>query len=178
MTTTFTRRLGRACKRFGPGRLPGADGRVLGAGYALASTALLVAALFVVPSFLLAVLDIAVGFSTAYLAFGVVAVPLVTVSGFCSGLLVWRFLPDESPLYGGIGGLVATGLTYVVSTILLLVVVLLVAYGDWYFSVAGAVATTLLIAAFGTLLTVWVALPVGAAGGYLYESVRADHTAP
>jgi hypothetical protein len=58
----LVRRLGRTCERFGPGRLPGADQRVLGAGYALAATALSSGVLLVVLRVLLAGFGVVAGY--------------------------------------------------------------------------------------------------------------------
>jgi hypothetical protein len=172
---TLARRLGRVYERFGLGRLPGADGRVVGAGYALAATALLVGVLLVVISSLLAVIGVTGGLSLAELRFVVAALPFVTVSAFCSGVAAWRFLPAESPRYGAIGGFVATCLTYVVSTVFLFPVVLLVGQEGSSLSVSTAAGYTLLIAVFGTIFTGWLTLPAGVAAGYVYESVRVQH---
>lgn len=116
MLNTVVRRLRPLCERFGLGRLPGADNRVVGAGYALAATAFLIGVLPVVTSFLLAVLGVADGLSVAELRFVLAALPFVTLSAFWSGVAVWRDLPDRSPRYGAIGGVAATCLTYLVST--------------------------------------------------------------
>lgn len=175
MNDTLARRLGRACERVGSGRLPGADRRVLGAGYALAATALLAGVLLVVVWVLLAVLGVVGRVSVPELRFVVAGLPFVTVSAFCSAIAVWRVLPDDSPRYGAVGGFAATCLTYLLSTVLLFFVVLLLGDDGSYFFFPGPVGVTLLVAVFGTLLTVWLALPVGVVAGYVYESVHVQH---
>jgi uncharacterized BrkB/YihY/UPF0761 family membrane protein len=175
---TLVRRLGRTCERFGPGRLPGADGRVVGAGYAFAATALLAGVLLVVTWVLLAVLDVIGRVSLADLRFVVAALPFVTVSAFCAAVAVWRVLPDESPRYGAIGGFAATCLSYLVSTVFLYLVVLVLEYSTSYSYAWGHVETTLLVAFLGTAFTAWLTLPAGVAAGYVYESVRIHQRTP
>ena len=172
MNDTLVRRLDRFCERVGLGRLPGADSRILGAGYVLAATALSVGVLFVVISSALTVLVADAAPSVAELRFVLAALPFVAVSAFCAAVAVWRVLPDGSPRYGALGGVAATCLTYLLSTVFLFPVVLLVGDGTLSLSVSAAGVYTLLVALYGTILTVWLTLPAGAAAGYLHESVR------
>jgi hypothetical protein len=172
---TFVRRLGRACERFGLGRLLGAGRRVPGAGYAFAATALLVGVLLFVTEVLLGVVGVLGRVSLSELLFVVGVLPFVTVSAFCSAVAVWRVLPDDSPRYGAVGGFVATCLAYLLSTVFLFPVVLLLGGDGPFLYVSGPVALTLLLAVFGTLSSAWLTLPAGAAVGYVYESVRVHH---
>ena len=48
MSTTAVETVGAFCKRYGPGRLPGANRPAVGAGYAVATAALAAAVAFIV----------------------------------------------------------------------------------------------------------------------------------
>lgn len=163
--------LGAACKQYGSGRLPGADRRTLGAAYAMASAALVACISFLVVSVVGVLLGASESLPSMYLLFGTGALPLVVGCAFLAGYATWRYLP-ETAAYGAFGGAIATILTSLLSTVVLFPVVLVVSYGDYYYSLPGTVGVTLLFGLFGTLLTVWVTIPIGAVSGYLYERVR------
>lgn len=169
-------RLGDACHRYGPGRLPGADRRTLGAGYACASTATVAVLAFVLlmVSFLLVNPDSATGFF-AFLALG--AFPVVVPAAFLSGVAAWRLLPDWLPAFGAVAGLVATVTTYCLLTVALVPILAfgtpaLTGLGPVTGPAAGLVGGALVVGAFAFLFTCWITIPVGAAGGYVYERVR------
>ncbi|GAB3422738.1 hypothetical protein GCM10027435_27770 [Haloparvum alkalitolerans] len=175
MSGSAVEKLGVACHRYGPGRLPGARRRCLGTGYACASTAVLATTAFVhlmVP-FLLVNPDSAALF---WAVFGLLLLPVVVPAAFVSGVATWRLLPDWLPAYGAVAGLVSAVATYCLVTVAL---VPILAYGNPLLTgiestpnlpvLAGSAAVVGIVA---FLLTFWVAVPAGVAGGYVYEGAR------
>mgnify|MGYP006280993493 CR=1 FL=1 len=171
MNPSVVDRLASGWQRYGPGRLPWAESRAVGGGYAMATAALLACLAFGVPSLAAVALGVD-GLSTTFLVFLPVALPLVVLTAFLAGALVWWRLPDHAS--GLLAGLLATSLTYLFSTVLLVPLFLFATYGEWYFSVPGAVATAALFAFTAVLLTGWLTLPLGCLVGYLHERTREE----
>ena len=179
METSWVEQFGTLYERYGPGRLPGARRRALGAGYAYASMALVATSAFVL---LVVLLRLVLGPGEGdVIGLGVLALfayPLVVPSAFVSAWLVWRFLPTGASI-GAIGGSVAVALTYLFSTLLVTVAILWPrtdAYAGFTLreQLVGSVSTGILFGFGAFLLTFWFTLPLGAAAGYLYERVRAE----
>jgi hypothetical protein len=71
---------------------------------------------------------------------------------------------------GLLAGLLATVLTYVVSTLLIVATLLVVFVIDsGPEPVRGAVAVGLAYGGFGFIYTVWLTLPIGAVSGWIHE---------
>src|SRR6056297_3130408 len=104
------------CHRYGPGRLPGAERRAVGAGYAFATAALLASVAFVaLYGVQLLVLVGPDGLQVSpggLLYFGLRAPLFVVPAAFAAGALAWRLVPRDLPYYGPVSGVVATVLTY------------------------------------------------------------------
>lgn len=166
------RRIRRFCHQYGPGRLPRADERAVGAGYAGASAAVVAALLFAAvtailpPSFVAGASDLA--------PFGLAAIPLVAPGAFVAGWATWRYLPAETTFLGPIGGMVAVLLTYLVAVALLfpLLVVPFVLADPLPAALGDSLLLGVLIVWFAFAATCWLTVPLGAASGYVYERAR------
>lgn len=179
MDTSLVTRLGAACERYGPGRLPGADDRVLGAGYACASTAIVAILVFAGLGGLLGLLGGGgVGGGLAFL--GVVAAPLVVPAAFALGVATWWVLPEDLPLFGPVAGLLTTLLVYPVGgavvAVLLYVQPSLGSLAPGADRLAASLGGGVLVGFVALVFTFWVTLPVGTAGGYVYERARRERT--
>ena len=170
-------RVGRVYSRFGPGRLPGADRHDVGAGYACASAAFLATSVFVLLTLAVSVISgtaggDAVGFGILALA----AYPLVVPVAFGLGWLTWRVLPVESPPAGAAAGFLVALLVYPVATVGVIVSMLrpYTAGMPLEGQLVGAIGGGVLFGVVAFFLTFWLTLPLGAAGGYVYEAVRAE----
>ena len=168
-----TQTLHRACTRYGPGRLPGAERPDVGAGYAAASAALAATALFAVG----AITGESVGLLSSndgvvWFAFAGLAVPVVIPTAFLVGDVVWRLLPARVPFFGAVAGLLGTLGTYVGSllavTVILTASVVLGLSGADPVSAAGF---SFGVVALGFMITWWVTFPVGAVSGTVYNAV-------
>lgn len=174
MRPTFAAdRVAPLCKRYGPGRLPGAERRSVGAGYAMLTAALAATALFLFVTGL-AALQTDLSGGLAFL--GLVAVPFVAPAAFLAGALTWRYLPERTPYYGSAAGLLATVLTYVLAMALTATLMLgsTLVQPATYGSVNEALTLALIFGIVGFILTFWVTLPMGAVGGYVHERAVSD----
>mgnify|MGYP006287352869 FL=1 len=164
--------VGRLCHRYGPGRLPRADDRAIGAGYAGASAAVVAAILFGAVVTLAGTLG--VGGARELAPFGLAAIPLIVPGAFLAGWVTWRYLPAETTYLGPIAGTVAVLLTYLIAVALLLPV-LVVAF-VMSEALSAAVLNSLLLGAlilwFAFAATCWLTVPLGAASGFVYERAR------
>ena len=172
---------GRLCKRFGPGRLPGAENRNIGAGYAFATAALSAATVFILVTGYRPILQYGLeafgpGHEGIYL-FGAYALPFVVPSAFVAGGLAWEFRLKGIPFEGAFAGIVATILTYAIATPLAISVYY------WLSLVSPAVTMSrtpldliFFFAFFGFLFTFWLTLPLGAISGHIHERAVTDAT--
>ena len=174
-------RVEQLCKRYGPGRLPGAERRTVGAGYAFGTAALLASVAFVVlhgVTLLVAVgpdgLQLAPG---GLLYFGLRAPLFVVPAAFTAGALTWRFVPRSLPYYGPVSGLVATVLTYIVAAVLVAVAFLveMLRSPTTLFEPSAAIIAAALFGGFGFVYTCSIALPVGILSGYVHERAVAEN---
>lgn len=178
MKARFVETLGTVYHRYGPGRLPGADRRDLGGGYAFASAMVVFWLAYVLNS------SIGVGWSGPNPVFledpvpAVIACSLVVTCGFVAGYLAWRYLPTGIRFSGPVAGFVASLVThFLVVSLLGVFVVAQVGYYSTLEKVVGA-----LVFPFGGFLVVTrdlldvalVLYVVGIAGGYVYERLRAE----
>jgi hypothetical protein len=182
MSTVPAERLKLLCKRYGPGRLPGADNRSIGAGYAFATAALLASVAFIVLSGVQTLLiagpdGLRLAADGGLLYFGLRAPPFVVSAAFAAGALAWRLVPQDLRYYGPISGLVATVLTYIGLAALLAAALL----GDMLYSLGivvepgAAVLVGALYGVVGFVNTFWITLPVGALSGYVHERAVAEN---
>lgn len=164
------------CNRFGPGRLPGADRRTLGAGYAAVAAAVGVTALYTGLAYALHL----VGFASAFwAAVGLAALPVVVPSAFAAALLTWRYLPADTRRFGLLAGLLGTALTYLFAFGLVFAALVGWALLGGTATVPGALVDAAgfvsLVAVFAVVFTGWLAFPVGCASGTIYERARRIH---
>jgi len=169
--------LGRICKRYGPGRLPRAEQRDLGAGYAAASGAFALAVAYAIANFALSTLGVQSDFVDPFWGYSaLLAIPIVVPSAFVAATLVWRSLPQRVPWFGVVAGGLATALTYVFSLALTFVVALPLAmtdHGAAGGTLAAATWLTVFVAFFAFFLTTWLTIPMGCLCGSIYERTRA-----
>ena len=169
----FLDALGTACKRCGPGRLPKAGRRDVGAGYALAAAAAGTSLLFALVAWSAYALGSPIGFDWEFLGtMALIALPLVVPASFVSAVVVWRTLPSEVPYFGAVAGFLATLGTYLLSLLVLLALyaVVVVAYGQ-YEQIFEAVAMVALVGFVALATTFWLTFPVGIASGIVHERV-------
>ena len=177
MSTTAVETVGVFCKRYGPGRLPGASRPAVGAGYAVATAALAAAVAFIVVSGIRTLLVFgSLTITGGVWYFGLLAIPLVVPAAFIGGAVAWRLFPESMSYRGSLAGLLATVLTYVVATLLtvaILLVIFLIDSGPE--PVRGSVVVGLLYGGFGFIYTFWLTLPIGAVSGWIHERAVTEH---
>ena len=175
------------CKQYGPGRLPYADRREIGAGYAMATTATVATVTFILVMQVPGLPEVLpTGDDAVY--FGSIALPIVVPSAFVAGVIAWRSATPELSRFGPVAGLVATGVTYLFGSLAIGAVLMirslvqdpsqlrtLSAVGDL---LIGVVASAPLVGAVAFLFTFWLTLPLGALGGSIYERARTASTPP
>ena len=171
MNTSYRLGLRRACKQYGPGRLPHADRPDIGAGYAAASAAVVATVLYGIVLSGYAVRG-GSGDLVASFLFPAFALPVVVPSAFVLGVVAWRLSPASSAISGLVAGGVGALGTYLVSLVLIGGVL-----------TAGAVlslsgSTPIAAAEFSAglvglafVLTWWITIPVGCLSGFVYMSV-------
>lgn len=176
-------------------RLPGGDNRAIGAGYAMAVAAVVVAALYMAVAavgILLIVLSVVSASGDPPVAF-LVAAPVGLASGvaslsaivapllFCTGVVAWRFVPPTQRYNGVIAGVVAMGLAYAVAGVGVSAPTLVAAtVSDLQLGRSLISALGVVVVAFAA--TAWIAFPVAGVAGRLYERsepavAAGDHTA-
>lgn len=87
------------------------------------------------------------------------------------GAVAWRLLPESMSYRGPLAGMLATVLTYVGATLLL--VPLLVASSPA--QPLSSVGLGLLVGIVGFILTFWLTLPIGAVSGWIHEQTVTGH---
>ncbi|MFC3959481.1 hypothetical protein [Halovivax cerinus] len=157
-----------ACRRFGPGRLPGADKPSLGGGYAAASAAVVAASLYAAAASSTGVGLL--GANEAAVEFAAFALPFVVPAAFLVGVAGWRLTSPTSPAAGLLAGLVGTVATYIVAAAIFGAVAVALWARSWDGLLEGATFASLL-AYVGFLETWWATLPVGGLSGVVYASV-------
>lgn len=176
MPSGLAERLASAYYRYGPGRLPGADRRDVGGGYAFATVMAAFSAVFLLnqavgvgwgdpwPS----VLETPVHYATM--------LALLVGCGFVAGVLTWRYLAEQLTYFPRWSGLVASTLTHLFVVLVFDVIVVVgVGYLTW------SERFVEIFVAYGIILVgltreLWIAAVAlylfGSAGGYLYEQLR------
>jgi len=165
--------VGTFCKRYGPGRLPGASRPAVGVGYAVATAALAAAVAFVVLTGVQTLLvggPLTVTGSLTYV--GLFAIPLVVPAAFVSGAVAWRLLPESMSYRGPLVGLFATLLTYVVATVPVVAVLMIINPLE---SVLYSGLFGLVVGFFGFFYTFWLTLPIGVISGWIHERGVTGH---
>lgn len=170
----FYNRLGTVCKRYGPGRLPNADRHDIGAGYALASTALAIAIVWACVSGIMSVVEGPIDLNWGGLGIlGLFAAPFMIPTAFVSAVFVWRILPKNTPYFGAVGGVLATAGTYVLSTLVLFA---LNASAAAVYGRLGQLPDSTLamgyIGVFALLFSFWLTFPLGCVAGIVYERIN------
>lgn len=171
MSPVNTVALGKACKRYGPGRLPEADRPDIGAGYAAASAAVFATGLYGIVLSVYAVRG-ASGDWTASFLFPTLALPVVVPSAFFLGVLGWRLSPPSSSTTGMITGGVGAVVTYLVSLVLVGGVLTVGAVSSLSgATLVEAVEVSIGLVGLAFLLTWWITIPVGCLSGLVYTNV-------
>ena len=175
------------CRRFGPGRLPYASRRDVGAGIAMAATGVLAIAIWFVATGLLLVTDAVPALTGGgdlefAAAFGLLFAPFGVVTSFVVGTLCWRAVDTDAPdptlgallgactaATGMIGGSLGISLVFTVATL----VFGSMALGQLLvFAVVVSVSSLL----FSVVFAGWLIVPLGAFGGWYHERARATAT--
>ncbi|RQG97683.1 hypothetical protein [Natrarchaeobius chitinivorans] len=172
--------LATACKQYGPGRLPRANRRDVGAGYAGAAAALAIALTFALGMVVLYQLGVSHDLIHPFWGMSaLVSLPFVVPTAFLVGTAVWRYLPARIPYFGAVAGVVTTVLTYVISLVLVffaLLAIVATSSGTGIETTAEllevAAGLTLLIGIFATVMTTWLTIPIGCLSGVIYERAR------
>lgn len=90
--------------------------------------------------------------------------------------MAWRLLPESTSYRGPLAGLLATVLTYVVATLLIIATLLVIFLTESDPEVVGAsVVVGLVYGAFGFGLTFWLTLPIGGVSGWIHERAVTKH---
>ena len=163
--------LRKACKQYGPGRLPKADRPDIGAGYAAASAAVFATVLFGIVLSVSAVRGTSGEWISSFL-FPALALPIVVPSAFFLGVIGWRLSPSSSWLTGIITGGIGAIATYLVSLVLIggvLIVGALLSLSGATLLEAVEIAVGLVAVAF--ILTWWITIPIGCLSGVVYMTV-------
>lgn len=170
--------LGTTCKRYGPGRLPGAKRRDIGAGYALASAATGATLLFALISWSLYALGEPIGSDWDFLGtWALIALPFVVPTSFVSAVIVWRSLPSDTPYFGASAGVLAALGTYILALLALFVfsMIALVINGQ-YAEIPEALGFMTVVGFVALASTFWFTFPVGAVSGIIHERVTLSET--
>lgn len=169
----FLTALETTCKQYGPGRLPKAERRDIGAGYALASAATGATLLFVLITWSLYALGSPIGTDWEFLGtMGLIALPFVVPASFISTVIVWRTLPSDVPYFGASAGVLATLGTYLLVLLgLFTLSVIEVVVSGQYAQLPEAVAFIVFIGFVALASTFWLTLPVGVVSGIIHERV-------
>lgn len=180
MPSRVTERLGSAYYRYGPGRLPGADRRDLGGGYAFSSVMAVFSAVFI--------LNQAVGVGWGDPWPRVLETPseyatmvaLLVGCGFVAGVLTWRYLTEQLPYFPRWSGLVASILTHLLVVLVLDVIVIAgIGYLTWPGKLVDVFVAYpgIFYVATRDFLNAAAALYIfGVPGGYVYERIRNHRT--
>ena len=177
-STALLTTLGTTCKRYGPGRLPRAGRRDIGAGYALASAATGTTLLFALISWSLNAVGSPIGSDWEFFGtMALIALPVVVPTSFISAVVVWRVLPSDTPHFGASAGVLTTLGTYFLALLVLsaLNVVEGVIYGQ-YAEIPEGLAFIAVIGFVALASTFWLTFPIGAASGLIHERVTLDES--
>jgi hypothetical protein len=170
--------VGTMCKQYGPGRLPKAGRRDIGAGYALASAATGATLLFALMSWSLYALGEPIGSDWDFLGtWALIALPFVVPTAFISAVIVWRTLPSDTPYFGASAGVLAALGTYIIALLALFVfsIVALVSNSQ-YTEIPEALGFMTVIGFVALGSTFWLTFPVGAISGIIHERVTLSGT--
>lgn len=171
MLPSYQLTLRKACKQYGPGRLPKADRPDIGAGYAAASAAVFATVLYGIVLSVYAVRGTSGDWIVSFL-FPALALPIVMPSAFFLGVVGWRLSPSSSSITGIIAGGIGAIATYLVSLVLVGGVLIAGAV----FSLSGATLMEAAefsagLVALAFILTWWITIPVGCLSGLVYMNV-------
>ncbi|MCX2819533.1 hypothetical protein EGH25_09245 [Haladaptatus sp. F3-133] len=179
----FTKPVVAVCERYGPGRLPYANRRDVGAGYVMATVAGITTTVFILVTQLVGISTVMSSWYEPYdgpLLEQVIGMVATVPGGFIAGFVVWR-VPRLRVWRGVPAGVAAMVLMYPASALLDIAVILplqqLVAgpsapLSEYFLFLMWAPfwAVSLGYGAFTT--TFWLTLPLGALGGYIHETAR------
>ncbi|MFC6614894.1 hypothetical protein ACFQAS_07975 [Halopenitus salinus] len=171
MPPSYRLTLRKACKQYGPGRLPNADRPDIGAGYAAGSAAIFATGLYGIVLSGYAVRGTSGDWLSSFL-FPALALPIAVPSAFFLGVVGWRLAPSSSSITGIITGGIGAIATYLVSLVLVggvLIVEALFSLSGATLMEAAEIAVGLVVIAF--ILTWWITIPVGCFSGLVYMNV-------
>lgn len=162
MSGGYPTRIHGFCSSYGPGRLPKADERDIGAGYAAASAAVVAVAL---TGLFLSLL----GGSLAGFLLASYALPLVVPSAFVIAVVGWRVFEPTDWSAGLLYGFVGVMFTYLLSlTVLFVLLSVATAGGVMGIDPVGGIAA---IGFFAVIGSFFLTFPLGSIAGATYVSV-------
>lgn len=167
----------RLCRNYGPSRLPGADHTGIGAGYAMATAALVSTVVWVLlvggVELYGSVWDPA-GNGVTLLVGGALIASFFMPGAFISGVLVWSLLPERLCRRGALTGILSMTGAYVAGALLASVIVVQFEIFFERFTVIAVPLLVLYMAGFAFILSGWLSLPVGAAIGHVHQRARGE----
>ena len=157
------------CKKYGPGRLPKAENRAIGAGYVGATAAICVALLYAGISTVIDPVGLAAA-GPANILVAALFLPFAVPAAFIIGVCGWKLRPPQSAVSGLFAGVVGAVATYGVVFVLLGIPI---TAGE---AVGGADPIRAVVFSWGVIYfafmeTWWIALPVGAGSLLSYVTV-------
>lgn len=172
------------CKQYGPGRLPYAGRRDVGAGYAMATATAVATTAFIVVTQLVGISTIMSSWYVAYAGTPseqVVGMAATIPAAFSAGVVVWRIPGLRERLDGVPAGLAAMVLMYPLSGMLDIFVIFIAVSPMPVMEYLVALYAIPIWGVFSGLAalttTFWLTLPLGALGAYVHERARAESTA-
>jgi len=122
----------------------------------------------------------------AAVQYAAIAIPFVIPSAFVSGVVVWRVVSSDRSRFGPVAGVASTGSTYPIGSLgvaaVMTVPSVLQDFGQLGLLslvselLAGMVYFALFVGIPVFVFTFWLALPLGALGGSIYERTRTAST--
>lgn len=110
-----------------------------------------------------------------YVPLAVITMVVFVPSAFVAGVVVWRIVPDSMRFAGPLGGMLATGVSYLLGALLVGFAVAVydttVGLPSKYLDslIVGPIVTSVLLLVSVFLYTFWATVPVGLLAGALYE---------
>lgn len=164
----------RICYRWGPGRLPLADRRGIGGGFAIAGMGLAVTILWFAVVFGANTVGLRTEFTEFLLFWAPRVLPVAGLGTFVAAVVMWRLSPpDEHPLMGALYGIVSGGVGLLVGPVGAALYVYYTIGAPLTVSGMGYAVVAYQGVAMGTVIAVaWLVLPALAFAGWYHERQR------
>lgn len=133
-----------ACKRYGPGRLPKADQQDIGAGYASATAAIVVAIVYAGAMLVAGAIGVQSD-GAVYAVNAALALPIVVPAAFIVGVGGWRVYPWRTPFAGVVAGGLGAVATYLVALVPVGILVIVVSLSNGIDFVAASLTSVFIV---------------------------------